>query len=161
MSERREIPEPGELVYLARPSWAPAFFAAGIGAMLCGIYANGFIFPDRIYAIVGAIFFLAALRNLLRGAIRDYYRLPRRQKVRGAVLPVQTVSPPRRGLAQSGLNPEVAPTLVQTRTMSRIERTPTSSASSKTTKWRMPRWDISAAARSRLHSGAAAITLLM
>ena len=95
MSEHRNIPEPGEMVYLPRPSWAPAFFAAGIGAMLCGIYANGFIFPAWIYAIAGAIFFLAAFRSLVRGALRDYYRLPRKQKVRGAVLPVETISPPK------------------------------------------------------------------
>jgi hypothetical protein len=95
MSERRDIPEPGETVYLPRPSWAPAFFAAGIGAMLCGIYANGFIFPAWVYAFAGAIFFLAAFRSLVKGAVRDYYRLPRRQKVRGAVLPVEKISPPQ------------------------------------------------------------------
>lgn len=95
MSEHRNIPEPGEMVYLPRPSWAPAFFAAGIGAMLCGIYANGFIFPAWIYAIVGAIFFLAAFRSLVKRAVRDYYRLPRKQKVRGAALPVETISPPK------------------------------------------------------------------
>ena len=95
MSEHRNIPEPGELVFMPRPSWAPAFFAAGIGGMVCGIYANGFIFPSWVYAIVGVIFFLAAFRSLIRGAVRDYYRLPRRQKVRGAVLPVETISPPQ------------------------------------------------------------------
>ncbi|MGA8746922.1 MAG: hypothetical protein WB507_13815 [Solirubrobacterales bacterium] len=95
MSEHRDIPEPGEMVYLPRPSWAPAFLAAGIGAMLCGIYANGFIFPSTVYAIVGAIFFLAAFRSLVKGAVRDYYRLPRTQKVRGAVLPVEKISPPQ------------------------------------------------------------------
>jgi hypothetical protein len=95
MSERRNIPEPGELVYVPRPSWAPAFFALGVGAMVCGIYANGFIFPSEVYAVVGAILFLAAFRNLVRGAIRDYFRLPRKQKARGAVLPVETISPPQ------------------------------------------------------------------
>ncbi len=40
----------------------------------------------------------------------------------------------------------VAPSEVQTRTMSRIERMPTTSPSSKTTRWRTPRRDISAAA---------------
>jgi hypothetical protein len=95
VSEHRDIPEPGEMVYVPRPSWAPIFFALGVGAMVCGIYANGFIFPDVVYAVVGAIFFLAAFRNLVRGAIRDYFRLPRRQQVRGAVLPVETISPPQ------------------------------------------------------------------
>ncbi|HVC06892.1 MAG TPA: hypothetical protein VND98_04820 [Solirubrobacterales bacterium] len=101
MSEHRDIPEPGEMIYLPRSSWAPAFFAAGIGAMLCGIYANGFIFPAPVYAVVGVVFFLAALRSLIKGAVRDYYRLPRRQKVRGAVLPVETVSPPPQSQSQS------------------------------------------------------------
>ena len=47
-----------------------------------------------IYAIVGAVFALAALRNLIRGAIRNYFRLPRRQRVRRAALPVETISAP-------------------------------------------------------------------
>ncbi len=95
MSDHRNIPEPGELVFMPRSSWAPAFFAAGIGGMACGIYANGFIFPSLLYAIIGVVFFLAAFRSLIRGAVRDHYRLPRRQKVRGAVLPVETVSLPQ------------------------------------------------------------------
>jgi len=95
MSEHRAIPEPGDLLFVPRPSWAPAFFAAGVGGLVCGIYANGFIFPSWVYAIVGAIFILAALRSLVRGAVRDYFRLPRKQKTRGAVLPVETISLPR------------------------------------------------------------------
>jgi hypothetical protein len=94
MSEHRQIPEPGELVYTPKPSWAPAFFALGAIGLVCGIYAGGFIFSPFIYAIVGAVFFLAAFRNLVRGAIRGYFRLPRRQKVRGAALPVETISVP-------------------------------------------------------------------
>ena len=96
MSEHREIPEPGELIHLPRPSWAPAFLALGAVGLLCGIYAAGFIFPAFVYAVVGAIFALAAFRSLIRGAIRDYYRLPRRQRVRGAVLPVEVIRLPER-----------------------------------------------------------------
>jgi hypothetical protein len=48
-----------------------------------------------VYAVAGAVFFLAAFRNLVRGAIRDYFRLPRKQKTRGAVLPIETISPPQ------------------------------------------------------------------
>jgi hypothetical protein len=95
MSEHREIPEPGELIFAAPASWAPAFFAAGVGGLVCGIYANGFIFPSWVYALAGAVFLLAAFRSLVRGAIRDYYRLPRKQKVRGAVLPVETIRTPQ------------------------------------------------------------------
>lgn len=92
MSEHRHIPEPGEMVYMPKPSWAPAFFALGAIGLVCGTYAGGFIFSPFIYAIVGAIFLLAAFRNLARGASRDYFRLSRRQKVRGAALPVETIT---------------------------------------------------------------------
>lgn len=97
MSDPRHVPEPGELIHPAKPSWSPAFFALGAVGLLCGVFASGFIFPPFAYAIVGAILALAAFRGLVRGAIRDYYRLPRRQKARGAALPVETISaPPRR-----------------------------------------------------------------
>ncbi len=94
MSEHRHIPEPGETIYTPRPSWAPAFFAFGAIGLICGIYASGFIFAPYIYAVIGAIFALAAFRNIVRGAIRDYFRLPRKQHVRGAALPVETISAP-------------------------------------------------------------------
>ena len=94
MSEHREIPEPGELIYLPRPSWAPVFLGLGAVGLVCGIFAAGFIFPPFVYAVVGAIFALAAFRSLVRGAIRDYYRLPLRQHVRSAALPVETISLP-------------------------------------------------------------------
>ena len=95
MSERREIPEPGELLYLPRPSWAPVFFAFGAALALCGLFAEGFMVRGWIYSIIGGIVLLAAFRSMVRGARRDYYRLPLKQKVRGAVLPVETISPPR------------------------------------------------------------------
>jgi len=94
MSEHRQIPEPGETIYTPRPSWAPAFFALGAIGLIGGIYASGFIFAPYIYAILGAIFALAAFRSLVRGSIRDFYRLPRKQHVRGAALPVETISAP-------------------------------------------------------------------
>ena len=96
MSEHRHIPEPGERIYAPRPSWGPVFFAIGAIGLICGTYAGGFIFAPFVYAIVGAVLVLAAFRNLVRGAIRDYFRLPREQKVRGAALPVETiVFPPK------------------------------------------------------------------
>ena len=48
-----------------------------------------------IYSIIGVVVLLFALRSMIRGAIRDYFRLPRSQKTRGAVLPVETISPPQ------------------------------------------------------------------
>jgi hypothetical protein len=95
MGEHREIPEPGELLYRPRSSWAPAVFAAAGALTVCGIFANGFLVPSWIFSIVGGIVLLFALRSMIRGAVRDYYRRPRRQKARGAVLPVETISPPR------------------------------------------------------------------
>ena len=94
MSEHRQIPEPGETIYTPRPSWAPAFFALGAVGLVGGVYASGFMFAPYIYAILGAIFALAAFRSLVRGSIRDFYRLPRKQQVRGAALPVETISAP-------------------------------------------------------------------
>ncbi|HEX5712564.1 MAG TPA: hypothetical protein VFX85_04535 [Solirubrobacterales bacterium] len=94
MSEHRHVTEPGELVYAPKPSWAPVFFAIGVLGLVCGTYASGFIFAPYIYAVIGAVFALAAFRGLVRSAIRSYYALPRKQRVRGAALPVETISTP-------------------------------------------------------------------
>ncbi len=95
MSDEREIPEPGEIVYSPRPSWAPVIFAFAAALAVCGIFAEGFMFRGWIYSIVSVIVLLLALRAMIKGATGAYFRLPRRQKTRGAVLPVETVSPPR------------------------------------------------------------------
>jgi hypothetical protein len=95
MSSEHAIPEPGELVYQPRPSWAPAIFAFAAALAVCGIFAEGFMFRGWVYSIVGIIVLLFVLRAMIRGAVADYFRLPRRQKTRGAVLPIETVSPPR------------------------------------------------------------------
>lgn len=93
--ESREIPEPGELVYWPASSWAPAFFAFALALAVCGIFAQGFMVRGWIYSIIGLVVALFAFRTMTRNATRDYFRLPRRQKVRGAVLPVETIQPPR------------------------------------------------------------------
>jgi hypothetical protein len=92
MSEHRQIPEPGELIYTPKPSWAPVFLALGILGLIAGIYAAGFMFPPVTYAVVGAFIALLAFRGLVRGAIRSYYSLPRKQQIRGGALPVETIS---------------------------------------------------------------------
>ncbi len=93
MSEHRDISEPGELVYPPRPSWAPAVFAFAAALAVCGIFIE-FMFTGWIYAVLGLVVLLFALRSLVRGAVRDYFRLPRKQHARGAVLPVETVELP-------------------------------------------------------------------
>jgi len=95
MSAERDIPEPGELVYASRPSWAPAIFAFAAALAVCGIFAEGFMFRGWIYSIVGVVILLFALRAMIKLATRDYFRLPRKQHARGAVLPVETISSPR------------------------------------------------------------------
>jgi hypothetical protein len=94
MAEHRNVPEPGEMIYTPRPSWSPVFFAVGAVGLLCGIFAGGFAFPPVFYAVVGAILVLIAFRGIVRGSVRDYYRLPRRQETRSAALPVETISTP-------------------------------------------------------------------
>lgn len=84
------------MVYAPKPSWAPAFFALGVMGLIGGTFAAGFVFPPVVYAVVGAILVLAAFRSFTRSAIRSYYSLPRRQKARGAALPVETISAPKR-----------------------------------------------------------------
>jgi hypothetical protein len=93
--EHRHIPEPGEMVYQSGSSWAPAVFAFALALAVCGIFAEGFMFRGWIYSIGSIVVALFAFRSMVRSAIRDYYRLPRRQQVRGAVLPVEQISPPR------------------------------------------------------------------
>jgi hypothetical protein len=93
VSDHREIPEPGEMVYAPRPSWAPAFFAFGAALAVCGLFIE-FMVAGWIYSVIGGIVALAALRSMVRGATREYYRLPRRQRVRGAVLPVERIKFP-------------------------------------------------------------------
>jgi hypothetical protein len=96
MSAHRHVSEPGEIVHAPQPSWAPVFFALGIVGLVCGTFATGFVFAPYVYGLIGAAILLLAFRSLARSATRDYYRLPRRQRARGAALPVETISAPPR-----------------------------------------------------------------
>ena len=91
MAEHTKIPAPSELVYLPKPSWAPAFFAAGVALLVGGLFMGEFMLPGWFYVILGAIVAIFALRAMISIAVRDFYRLPRRQRVRGAVLPAATM----------------------------------------------------------------------
>jgi hypothetical protein len=97
MDDRDRLTEATERVYLPSPSWAPAFLALGIALVVCGVFAQGFMVRGWVWSIVGAVIALAALRAIVAGAVRDFYRLPRKQRVRGAVLPVAALRPPKRG----------------------------------------------------------------
>lgn len=96
MAERTDIPAPSELVYLPKPSWAPAFFAGGIALVVGGLYLGEFMLPGWFYSVLGAVVAVVALRRMIVIAVRDFFRLPRRQRVRGAVLPAATMRAGRR-----------------------------------------------------------------
>lgn len=90
--EHRHVPEPGELIYQPKPAWAPVFFALGAVGLVCGIYAAGFIFSPYLYSIAGAVIILAAFRSLVRGGIRSYFGLTRRQRPQSAALPIEQIT---------------------------------------------------------------------
>jgi hypothetical protein len=92
--EQRNVPEPGELVYPPRSSWLPAFLAFAIAMIVCGVYAEGFMVRGWIYSVIAAVAAVLIFRAIAADAVRDYFRLRRKQRVRGAVLPVETISPP-------------------------------------------------------------------
>jgi hypothetical protein len=95
MTEHRQIPEPGELVYPPRPSWLPALLAFALALAVCGIYAEGFMVRGWVYSIIGVVVALCTLRVMVAGSVGDFFKLRRKQRVRGAVLPVETIQPPK------------------------------------------------------------------
>lgn len=94
--EHRSVPEPGELIYPPRSSWLSAFLAFALAMVVCGVYAEGFMVRGWIYALIAGVAALFFFRAMIRDAARDFYRLRRKQKVRGAVLPVETITQPKR-----------------------------------------------------------------
>jgi hypothetical protein len=96
MSERGGVPEPGELVYRSRSSWLPPLLAFALALAVVGVYAEGFMVRGWIYSVIALVAALLVFRALVRDSVRDYFRLRRRQKARGAVLPVETIAPPER-----------------------------------------------------------------
>jgi hypothetical protein len=96
MPDGNQIPEPTEIVYLPRSSWAPALLALGILMIVNGIYGEGYLFRGWVYMIAGAVIALAALRSLIGGAVRDFYERPRRQRQGTTVLPAGSLRPPPR-----------------------------------------------------------------
>ncbi|HVS99025.1 MAG TPA: hypothetical protein VHE08_00765 [Solirubrobacterales bacterium] len=91
MSEHRQVPPAGETIQLPRPSWGPAFFALGAIGAVGGIYANGFVFSAFIWSYIGIIVLLFGFRAIVRGSVRNYFHLPRRQQTRSTTLPVEQI----------------------------------------------------------------------
>jgi hypothetical protein len=81
VTDGRSAPDPSELVYVSRPSWAPVLAAVGLAGVLVGLFAG---WP---YAVAGGILGLAALWSWVRRAREEIGRLPREQRVSAAVLP--------------------------------------------------------------------------
>ncbi|MFT3865715.1 MAG: hypothetical protein QM729_15730 [Solirubrobacterales bacterium] len=92
MSEPRHIPEPGETIQSPSPSWAPALFALGALGAVVGIYANGFAFTAFVWSYIGLIIMFFAFRAIVKGAVRSYFSLPRRQHARPATLPIDQIT---------------------------------------------------------------------
>jgi hypothetical protein len=94
MPDGHQPGEPTELIYLPRPSWAPAFLAFGGILLINGIYGEGFLVRGWVYMFAGVVVVLVALRSMVAGAVRDFFERPRRQVERAAVLPAATIRPP-------------------------------------------------------------------
>ena len=78
----RDAQEPTELVYPPRSSWAPALLAAGLAGLIAGLFTW---WP---YAVLGAAVALPALISWLRTAGREIARLPRKQEMATAPIPL-------------------------------------------------------------------------
>jgi hypothetical protein len=92
MAGENGIPAPTELIYPAEPSWRPAFLAAGLAAVLAGL------FMGWAFIVAGALVALGALLGWIRRTREEFGRLPRRQHLTSAVLPV---APRRRSQPRS------------------------------------------------------------
>ncbi len=82
MAANERPPEPTELVYVPEPSWAPAFAAFGLAGILVGLFAGW------VWIAAGAVLITASLRSWSRDVAGDLRRLPRRQRLTSATLPV-------------------------------------------------------------------------
>jgi hypothetical protein len=80
-------PEPTEVIYLPRPSIAPALFAFGLAAVFVGLFAW---WP---YSVIGGLIAVPSLIAWLRTNRREIARMPRRQHTDTAPIPL-SVSPP-------------------------------------------------------------------
>lgn len=82
MSAMRDAEEPTELIYAPAHSWLPALAAAGLAGLVVGLFTW---WP---YAAIGGGVALVALIAWLRETGRDIARLPRRQPLSTAPIPL-------------------------------------------------------------------------
>jgi hypothetical protein len=81
MNETPRIPEATELVYVPERSWIPIFAAAGLTAVLIGLFAG------LVWTIAGAIVLVAAIATWVGRVGLEVSRMPRAQRVSSAVIP--------------------------------------------------------------------------
>lgn len=86
-----EVPEPTELIHEPRASWAPMLVAAGLTALIAGLFTW---WP---YALIGGVVAVLSLRHWLLGTGAELARLPRRQRLSTAPIPLDAAQPRDRG----------------------------------------------------------------
>jgi hypothetical protein len=82
--------EPTELIYQPKPSWTPALLAAGLAGLGVGLFTW---YP---YAVIGGVVALVALRGWLVDSVRSIARLPRKQRISSAPIPLTGVAREKR-----------------------------------------------------------------
>jgi hypothetical protein len=75
-------PKPTEVIYLARPSIAPALFAFGLAALVVGLFAW---WP---YSVIGGLIALFSLIAWVRANRGEIARMPNRQQTDTAPIPL-------------------------------------------------------------------------
>jgi hypothetical protein len=97
MSDDRHTPPPVELVYVPSPSWLPLLTAAGLAAVVVGLFAG---WP---YTVAGGVVAIGSIWAWIRRTAEEIARLPLRQRLTSAVLPAASLrrAAPR-GPAASG-----------------------------------------------------------
>ena len=78
-------PEPSELIYQPRPSWAPILVAAGIALLAAGTWMGWILW------VIGGIIVLLGARSWWKTADDEVSRMRREQRTDTAVIPAEPV----------------------------------------------------------------------